>query len=217
MYQITHHGHSCVSIEKEGTKILLDPGKFAFDVNGKQPEDFTGIGALLLTHEHADHTDPEIIAKIMAVNPGCVIYTNSSIIKILREKGIAAQILAPGSETVVGSMNVKAIDCPHGSLPVPVPESTGFLIDGIVLDPSDSLDPRPLPEGIRVLLAPACAPWMTANDAIAFVEKIKPEIVMPIHTAVWRYDYLVERLFVNVLREKGYRVETETINLEEPK
>ena len=210
---ITHHGHSCVAIEKEGTKILIDPGKFAFDVNGKQPEDFTGITAILLTHEHGDHTDPEIIAKILAVNPGCLIYTNNSIVKILGEKGVLAQTLAPGSEVVIGSLTARAIDCPHGSLPVPVPESTGFLIDGIILDPSDSLDPQPLPQGVKVLLAPACAPWMTANDAIAFVEKVKPEIVMPVHTAVFRYPSMIERLFVKVLKEKGYRVETETLTL----
>src|SRR3989338_10715567 len=121
---ITHQGHSCVAIEKEGTKILIDPGKFAFDVNGKQPEDFIGIKAILLTHEHADHTDPEIIAKILAVNPECTIYTNASIVKILGEEGIVAQTLAPGSEATIGSLTVRAINCPHGALPVPVPEST---------------------------------------------------------------------------------------------
>lgn len=210
---ISHQGHSCVLIEKDEIQILLDPGTFAFDVNGKKPEDFTNIAAILLTHEHQDHTDPEILRRIIVTNPSCRVITNGSIKKILAEKNIESEIITFGQEITIGSLVIQGVDCPHGPLPVPVPESIGFLINGAVLHPSDSIEPRGLSVIPRVLLAPACAPWMTANDAIAFVEKIKPEIVMPIHDAVYRYPYMIERLFVNVLRERGYRVEQQSITL----
>ncbi len=208
--KISHQGHSCVLIEKEGTRILIDPGTFAFDVNGKKPSDFIDINAVLLTHEHRDHTEPEIIKEILSVNPDCSIYTNDSIAKILGDHQIKAAVVAVNESFSVGAINIKAIDCPHEKLPIPVPQSIGFLLDDQVLHPSDCLHPV-LESNPKILLAPASAPWATANDVLDFVERIKPEVVMPIHDAVYRSPGLVQRLFVDVLRERGYTVETDTI------
>ena len=210
--KISHQGHSCVLIEKEGTRVLFDPGTFAFDVNNKKPVDFTEINALLLTHEHADHTEPEIIKQIMSVNPECTVYTNGSIANILANHQITATVVSPKQSVSVGPFNITAVDCPHEELPIPVPESIGFLIDDTVLHPSDCLHPT-LTKNPKILLAPASAPWATANDVLDFVERMKPEIVMPIHDAVYRSPGLVQRLFVDILRERGYRVETDTIEL----
>ncbi|MBI2427015.1 MAG: MBL fold metallo-hydrolase [Candidatus Kerfeldbacteria bacterium] len=208
---ITHHGHSCVQIEKQGTRILIDPGKFAFDVNGEQPEAFTGLAAILLTHEHIDHTDPEILKRILAVNAGCVIVANASIQKRLKDVNIESSVLSPAQTVTLGTMTIQGVDAPHESLPIPVPECRGFLIDDTVFHPGDSLHPTPIPKGVKVLCAPACAPWMNANQGIEFVDLVKPEIVMPIHTAIFRYPMLIDRIFVAPLQAKGYRVEKETI------
>lgn len=210
---ITHQGHSCVEIEKDGTRILIDPGKFAFDVNGKQPESFTGLSAILLTHEHVDHTDPEILKRILAVNKGCVIVANASIQRLLKDAGIESSVLQPGQTVPLAGFTVHGVRAPHEALPVPVPECRGFVIDNIVFHPGDSLHPAPVPVGVTVLCAPACAPWMNANQAIEFVESIKPDIVMPIHTAIFRYPVLIDRIFVAPLQAKGYRVEKESVTL----
>lgn len=211
--RITHHGHSCVQIEKEGARILIDPGTFAFDESGKQPEEFTGLIAILLTHEHIDHTDPEMVKRILAVNAGCVVVTNASIQKLLKEAMIESSVLQPGQTVTLGTLTVVGVDAPHESLPVPVPECRGFLIDDAVFHPGDSLHPTPVPKGVKVLCAPACAPWMNANQGIEFVELVKPEIVMPIHTAIFRYPMLIDRIFVAPLEAKGYRVEKERIDI----
>lgn len=211
--RITHEGHSCVQIEKEGTKVLIDPGKFAFDVNGKQPEEFTDLAAILLTHEHGDHTDPEILTKILAVNSSCIVYANASIQSLLSQHAINVSVVHPDEVVMVGPFSVRGVKAPHEPLPVPVPESVGFLIDETVAHCGDSLHPVRLPEKIKMLCAPASAPWMNALQGIEFVEQVKPEIVMPIHTAVFRYPILIDRIFVTPLQEKGYRVEKESIVL----
>lgn len=211
--QITHYGHSCVGIEKDGTAILLDPGKFAFEEKQSSPESLTGFSAILLTHEHIDHTDPEILKVLVQINPACTIYTNASIQKLLLEVGLQSMVLLPMETVKVGSLTVNGVEAPHGSLPVPVPESIAFLVDDVVFHPGDSIHPHPTLTGVKVLLAPACAPWMNANQAIEFVERIKPDIVMPIHTALYRYPMLIERLFCTPLRERGFYIERERITL----
>lgn len=211
--RITHHGHSCVQIEKEGARILIDPGKFAFDVNGKQPEEFTGVSAIFLTHEHIDHTDPEILKRILAANHSCIVYANDSIQKALAKQSVNVVVVQDGEAVMVGPFLVQGVRAPHEPLPVAVPECRGFLIDGVVFHPGDSLHPNPVPQGVKVLCAPACAPWMNANQGIEFVELVKPEIVMPIHTAIFRYPMLIDRIFVAPLQTKGYRVERDSIEL----
>jgi hypothetical protein len=47
--RLTKHGHACVTVEKDGRRIVLDPGELT-------PEDATvGAEAVLITHEHFDH------------------------------------------------------------------------------------------------------------------------------------------------------------------
>src|SRR3546814_12912433 len=51
--RITKFGHACVRVEHDGHVIVLDPGMFT------DPEAVDGAGAVLITHEHSDHYDPE--------------------------------------------------------------------------------------------------------------------------------------------------------------
>ncbi len=210
---ITHQGHSCVRVEKDKTVILLDPGVYAFEVNGKKPEEFTGIQAVCYTHEHSDHFSMEILQVLIQANPGLRIIVNSSIHAILTNAGISSEVIAPGTEVIVGELKIQGWDCPHESLPQGAPEAVGFLVDGRVLHPGDSITPSPVAQNLEVLLAPATAPWMNAMEAVEFVERMRPKIVMPIHTAVLRHPELVDRMFTNILRERGFRVEPQRITL----
>lgn len=61
---ITKYPQSSLLLEKNGQRILIDPGSFMaakFSV-GDLPE----IEAILLTHRHADHADPDLIKSISA-------------------------------------------------------------------------------------------------------------------------------------------------------
>lgn len=55
--RITKFGHACVRIEYDGATVVLDPGGFT------EPEAVDGATAVLITHEHADHFDPDHLRR----------------------------------------------------------------------------------------------------------------------------------------------------------
>ena len=61
--QITHLGHSCVLLEVADQRILIDPGNFS-DVSAVRD-----LTAVLVTHQHPDHADPEQWPGLLAANP----------------------------------------------------------------------------------------------------------------------------------------------------
>lgn len=62
--KIRHLLHSCLLVEAAGLRLLVDPGAFSPEA-AKQ----THLDAVLITHQHPDHVDPEALAVILAVNP----------------------------------------------------------------------------------------------------------------------------------------------------
>ncbi len=55
--RITKFGHACVRLEHDGRSIVLDPGMFT------EPEAVDGAGAVLITHEHPDHYQPDLLRR----------------------------------------------------------------------------------------------------------------------------------------------------------
>jgi len=49
--RLTRWSHSCVALETEGHKLVLDPGGWS------EPRALDGAHAVLVTHEHGDHVD----------------------------------------------------------------------------------------------------------------------------------------------------------------
>ena len=60
---ITHLGHACVLIEMADTRLIIDPGTFAGDLAGVRDLD-----AVLVTHQHPDHLDPDRFPGLVAHN-----------------------------------------------------------------------------------------------------------------------------------------------------
>lgn len=65
--KISKYIHSCVMLEEEGEKILIDPGVFSFVEGQVKAETFTGISAVLITHEHDDHISIKALKPKTAV------------------------------------------------------------------------------------------------------------------------------------------------------
>ena len=58
--RITKLTHACVRVSIGGIVLLIDPSTWS------EPEEFVGADACLITHEHADHVDPDEWRKACA-------------------------------------------------------------------------------------------------------------------------------------------------------
>ena len=52
---VTKHHHACVFVDDETTRILVDPGRLG------PPPALDGVGAVLITHAHFEHFDPDLV------------------------------------------------------------------------------------------------------------------------------------------------------------
>ena len=60
--EITHLGHATVLIEIGDVRVLIDPGSFSDQWHG-----LTGLDAVLITHQHPDHVDPQQVPDFIAL------------------------------------------------------------------------------------------------------------------------------------------------------
>jgi L-ascorbate metabolism protein UlaG (beta-lactamase superfamily) len=174
---ITKFGHSCLLIESDNAKIMVDPGSFA-----KDHLDIEGIHAILITHEHGDHCDIPSVQSLVATNSDAQIYTNSAVVALLEKEGIVAQVVKDGESINIQGVEVLVHDVPHehiyeGIIP---PANTGFLIAGRFYYGGDNVSTMP-PQPVEILALPTTAPWLKMNEAIDFAKEVKPKVCFPVH------------------------------------
>ena len=191
--KITKYIHSCLLFEKDGFRLLFDPGKFAFAEGLVSPEDFKDVAAIIITHNHPDHLDKDNLAKIIQYSQA-TIYTNSEVNEELFEAGLESVIIEPG-DLDIGPFKLSAISVKHEPLlDSPTPEITAFVIDGCVLNPVDSFEDSLLNyKGIKLLILPIMAPFTTEIAVAAFGDAIAPKQIFPVHDGYAKDFFLKQR------------------------
>jgi L-ascorbate metabolism protein UlaG (beta-lactamase superfamily) len=178
--RITKFGHSCVRIEYDGRALVIDPGMFT------DPGAVEGAEAILITHEHNDHWDADLLRESDAP-----IHTITEVAdKIRAEAPDVAErisIVEPGSSFEAG-LPVRAIGELHAVIHPEFPRvhNSGYLVtagDQLVYHPGDSLVPPG--EAIDVLCAPASAAWLKASEAIDFVREVKAPTNLSVHDRIY--------------------------------
>ena len=201
--KITKYGHSCLLIEEAGVCVLLDPGIFS-----AVPKDLPKVKAILLTHEHADHTHPETLRRLWTATPEARIITHLGVGTLLEQEGIAYELLNSGQTTEVETMRITAVGREHASI---VPEvlavvNSGYLIGERLFTPGDSftLPKRP----VEILALPIVAPWAKFAETRDYALAVKPKIVIPIHDGFLipnnPYQFWIEK----TMAEAGIAVKT---------
>src|SRR3990167_740352 len=102
--KITKIGHSCLLIEENHLRILIDPGAYS---TGQT--ELREIDLVLITHEHPDHVDLASLDQIIKNNPGVKIVTNRGVAKILRRRGTDNDVLAPGKNIIWQNVMVESV------------------------------------------------------------------------------------------------------------
>ncbi len=182
--------HSCILLEKNGTRLLIDPGNYCFIEKKLVPEDLGAVDVILITHEHQDHVDSSALLKILE-RKKAKIYCTAGTQRILNEAGIESELVTPGKIKEIADFRIEIIDIKHdGPLVGPMPENVGFLINEIFFHPGDSIAfPKNL--SCKILAMPVAGPWIKLHEALDAAIKLHPEYAIPIHDAIIK-DFSLE-------------------------
>ena len=176
--RLTKYEHACVLVEDEGARILIDPGIYSSGF-----ETLTSLDAVLITHQHADHVDPDRLVPLLANNPDARVYADDATAEILREKGIEATVAREGEQINVG-VDVAVYGVNHAEIhsDIPIIPNVGYLMGGRFFHPGDAFTMPDVP--IDILGLPTGAPWLKAGEAVDYLRAVAPRIAVPIHEAV---------------------------------
>lgn len=173
---ITKFGHSCLLIEDQNARILLDPGIFT-----KLPDRLERLDGLLLSHEHPDHADPATLQRLRRAQPDLRIITNQAVADVLGGHNIQSEVFQSQQEVRIGPVLVRFLGTTHAVIlpEVPTVANTGYLIDGRLFFPGDAFTVPEEP--VEILALPVAAPWSKLAETIAYARAVQPKIVIPIH------------------------------------
>ncbi len=190
--KVTKYGHSCLHVVDGAASILIDPGSFSQGF-----ETLSGLTAVLVTHQHADHVDPRRLAGVLRANPHAVLYADSGSVAVLAEADLTAIGVQTGDVLDVGT-RVEVFAGDHAVIhrDVPVIGNACYLIGGRLLHPGDSL--TVLDRQVEILALPTSAPWMAVKEAIDYYREVDPVVAIPIHDKILASPDLVYGLLTRL-------------------
>lgn len=174
--KITKLVHSCLLVEMPepvNRTVLFDPGMMStVDVDSLQYLD-----DIVITHQHGDHMDMELLKKLVAKFPEVRVLGPSDVVGQLKAEGLKATTEPPEGMVL--------FDSPHESVaPLwPQPDEIGVHYLDKLSHPGDS---HSFNETKAVLALPVTAPWGSNIAAIKLGLKLKPKYIIPIHDWHWR-------------------------------
>jgi L-ascorbate metabolism protein UlaG (beta-lactamase superfamily) len=172
--QITKFGHSCVRLSVAGDALVVDPGAFT------EAEAVEGVTAVLLTHEHPDHFDPEQLRRCDAP-----IWTNAGVAAAIEEQAPdlreRVSVVAGGDSFTAAGLPVSVHGSEHALIHADLPRvaNSAYLIADAVFHPGDSFTAPP--HRIDTLLVPIHAPWMPVREAVDFAREYAGGRAVAIH------------------------------------
>jgi L-ascorbate metabolism protein UlaG (beta-lactamase superfamily) len=181
--RVTHLGHACLLVELADRRLLIDPGNFSAGF-----EDLTDLDAILVTHNHPDHFDPEPAARLIRGNARATVHTDPLTAEKLRAEGLSAEPTRQGEDFTIGDVTVSPVGEMHAFNhdQMPVIPNVGIVLraagEPTLFHPGDAYDAEP--GQVDVLAHPLNAPWCASRDSIAFVSRIAPKSFVPIHDAL---------------------------------
>lgn len=177
--RITHLGHACLLVEMADARVLIDPGTFVDDLEAARDLD-----AVIVTHRHPDHLDPQRLPGLLEANPDAALLCDPDSVAAFADLGIEAHTHGD-SPTHLGSVTVTPFGVQHALIHDDLPRITNV---GVRLDadgepsffhPGDALDA--VPGRVDVLAFPLQAPWQRSRDMTAFLRRMDAPHAVPIH------------------------------------
>ncbi len=181
--RITDLGHSCLLLEYDDARVLVDPGTFSDDF-----EFVEDLDAVLVTHQHPDHVDVDRLPALLEASPKARLLVEPGTVEVLARAGITAEAFAAGAEASIGGVTVRGVGGEHAVIHRDIPRvgNTGLLFTAegspTVFHPGDMIDTTP--EGVDVLAYPLTAPWCALKETVDFLRAMRAAVAVPIHDAI---------------------------------
>lgn len=173
--QITKYEHSAIVVAKDDSRIVIDPGSFTTPFTR-----LTGVRAIVITHEHADHWSADHLTRILQDNPDAVIYGPAGV--AAAASAFPVLVVSAGETRSAGDFTLRFFGDTHAEIhsSIPVIDNVGVLVDGTLYYAGDSFH---IPEQVTVdtLAVPAGAPWLKISEVIDYVLAIAPRHSFPVH------------------------------------
>jgi L-ascorbate metabolism protein UlaG (beta-lactamase superfamily) len=166
--QLTKLGHACVRLDKDGGRLVIDPGIWS------GPDALAGAAAVLVTHEHADHLDADVVRAALTAEPGLQLWTNASVADQFADFGGRVHTVDHGDTFTAAGFDVHVYGSEHAEIMagIPIIANTGFAVDATVFHPGDSFT---VPEDhVPTLLLPVSAPWLKFAETAAYAREVAP-------------------------------------------
>ncbi len=181
--KVTKYPQSTLILEKEGRRILIDPGSFT--AAKYKADDFPEIEAIVLTHRHPDHVDTDLIKSILDKKSVPVV-ANDDVKEAFPD--LITDVVSSGDIVSHAGFDILAHDLPH----VPMvdgssgPQNTGYVFDGNFFHAGDGVDTT----GINVHYAavPIAGPDLSLRDAHDLIKSIGAKVIIPIHYSLFSDD-----------------------------
>jgi L-ascorbate metabolism protein UlaG (beta-lactamase superfamily) len=172
---LTKLGHSCVRLEKNGAKLVIDPGVWS----GTDP--IADADALLITHEHVDHIDADVVRSALERDGGLELWTVSAVAEQFPGFGARVHVVSHGDAFTAAGFDVHVHGREHAPIypGMPAVQNVGFAIDGNLFHPGDAFTVPDEP--VTTLLLPISAPWLKASEMIDYAKAVSPRNSYGIH------------------------------------
>lgn len=180
--KITKLTHACLLVEMPepvNRTVLFDPGTMSRDMI--EAADLKYLDDIVITHEHFDHFDKDMVKKLFEKFPAINILAPQPVVDTLAAMNIPASATPPEGMVLFDSPHEEMM--PLGQEP---PAEIGVHYLGKLSHPGDS---HSFNESKDILALPVDAPWGSTVNAVRLAVRLKPKYVVPIHDFMWRDEW----------------------------
>jgi L-ascorbate metabolism protein UlaG (beta-lactamase superfamily) len=193
--ELQKHGHACVVLSDGDRRLVIDPGAFS------EPAALEGASAVLITHEHFDHFEPQRLRAALDADPALEVWTNRSVAGQLEGLGDRVHVVGQGDAFTAAGFDVHAHGELHAVIHPEIPRiaNIGFLVGGQVFHPGDAFTVPDEP--VATLLLPVHAPWSKVSEVIDYVRAVDADQAYAVHDGLLNDTGL--GFVAGILGEKG--------------